>query len=167
MPFTMEVFRAVLRAEREARVGGREKHAGLSGINKTTIQNAEIGPDVPGIDTVAKLVEAMPGLSLEDFFRKIERRQDSSDTSVDGVPLASGGHDDALQFDSEERIEKRVIRRLSRALAESLESVQGERQADHRLSPEARPHAAERRRDHRKGRPRHVPRNKKKRPKDE
>jgi ribosome-binding protein aMBF1 (putative translation factor) len=55
--FTMERFREVLRAERESRVGGREKLADKTGINKTTIQNAEVGPDIPGIDTVARLVE--------------------------------------------------------------------------------------------------------------
>jgi transcriptional regulator with XRE-family HTH domain len=72
--FTMERFREVLRAEREARVGGREKLADKTGINKTTIQNAEIGPDIPGIDTVARLVEGI-GLTLPSFFEQIEALQ--------------------------------------------------------------------------------------------
>ncbi len=34
--FSMEKFRELLRVEREARVGGREKHAERAGVNKTT-----------------------------------------------------------------------------------------------------------------------------------
>lgn len=76
--FTMERFREALRDERERRVGAREKHAALAGVNKGTIQRAEVGPDIPGIDTVARLIEAMPGLTLSSFFAQIESLQDPS-----------------------------------------------------------------------------------------
>lgn len=70
--FDMAQFRALLRSEREARVGGRDKLAERVGVAKSTIQNAEIGPDIPGIDTVARLIEAMPGLTLSSFFARVE-----------------------------------------------------------------------------------------------
>lgn len=72
MVFKMAAFRALLRVEREARVGGRDKLAEAAGVNRTTIQNIETGPDMPGIETIAKLIEAMPGLSLSAFFLELE-----------------------------------------------------------------------------------------------
>lgn len=70
--FQMARFRNLLRQEREARVGGRERLAERAGVHKTTIQNIETGTDMPGIDTVAKLVEAMPDFSLSAFFLQLE-----------------------------------------------------------------------------------------------
>lgn len=77
VPFELARFREALKRERKTRVGGRDKLADRAGVNKTTIQNAESGPDIPKIDTIARLVEAMPGLSLSAFFLQIE--QPSSD----------------------------------------------------------------------------------------
>lgn len=74
VPFSMERFRALLRKEREHRVGGREKLAQLADVHKTTIQNIEVGPDMPGIETVAKLIESMPGMSLSEFFGQLEQK---------------------------------------------------------------------------------------------
>lgn len=72
VPFDMDRFRKLLRAQRTERVGGRDTLADLAGVNRTTIQNAEMGPDIPGIDTVAALIESMPGLRLSEFFRALE-----------------------------------------------------------------------------------------------
>lgn len=72
VPFDMDSFRALIRAERESRVGGREKFAERIGIAKSTVQNIEVGPDIPGIDTVARIIEGMPGLTLSAFFARIE-----------------------------------------------------------------------------------------------
>lgn len=163
--FEMELFRQVLRVERKARVGARAKHAKLAGVSQTTIQNAEMGPDVPGIDTVARLVEAMPGLTLKDFFGKIEGGQSLSDMSPDGVPLAGGTGDDALpQFQSQERIDQAVLRTLGRLAIAGLQEDAPARPTDYRLPPATRPLAAESSRHARKNRKRHV-RPKKKRPK--
>lgn len=71
VPFDLSRFRAHLRAERERLIGSRDKLAEKTGINKTTIQNAENGPDMPGIDTIARLIEGT-GLSLSEFFLRMD-----------------------------------------------------------------------------------------------
>lgn len=70
VPFDMDTFRATLRATRE-KFGGREKLAGKIGIAKSTIQSAELGPDIPQIDTVARIIEGS-GLTLSEFFAVLE-----------------------------------------------------------------------------------------------
>lgn len=140
MSFTMERFRAVLREEREARIGGRDRLADKVGVAKSTIQNAEIGPDVPGIDTVARLIEAMPGLTLEEFFAKIERGQRSSDTSSTGAPLARVGRDDALSEANPSDADT-VIRTLAQLLIREQEKAATAR---HRQDAAARAVEAER-----------------------
>lgn len=81
--FDMNAFRAALKTQRKLRVGSRAKlveRCGAPAMSPTTIQNAELGPDMPGIDTVARLVEAM-GLTLSTFFAQLERSQNQ------GLPL--------------------------------------------------------------------------------
>ena len=63
-------MRKLLKRERQARVGGRAALAQKAGVAASTIQNIETGPDVPGIETLAKLVEGM-GMNLADFFSRL------------------------------------------------------------------------------------------------
>lgn len=165
MPFTMERFRALLRVERKARVGGRDRLAANIGVAKSTVQNAEMGPDVPGIDTVARLVGGMPGLTLAEFFAKVEEPAIMDPAADTGQRLASEIDDDSPQFESEERIAQTVLRRLARLALQGIEGGPPQREADYRLPPDARPHAADSSAPPRTNRTRHVPpRQKKRRP---
>lgn len=82
--FDLDQFREHLKKARKALAGGRDHFAEKVGVNKTTIQNAENGPDIPKIDTVAKLVEGM-GLTLSSFFAEIEA---GATSSLHTTPLA-------------------------------------------------------------------------------
>lgn len=82
MAFELDKFRALLRKEREQRVGGRDRLAEKADVAASTVQNAEMGPDVPGIDTVARLIEAMPNLTLSDFFLQLEQKNRVQGSSV-------------------------------------------------------------------------------------
>lgn len=42
--FDLQRFRDLLKAERKTRVGARETLADRAGLNKSTVQNAEVGP---------------------------------------------------------------------------------------------------------------------------
>src|SRR3954465_8822609 len=84
VPFTIDRFRDVLRATREELVGARDTLAEITGVNRTTIQSAEMGPKVPKLDTVARLVEGM-GLTLTAFFARIDDRP-PQDAAVRDVP---------------------------------------------------------------------------------
>ena len=90
--FTMERFRAVLREVREDREMSRDRLALLTGLSKSTIQNAEMGPDRTGVDTLAVIVQALPGLTLSEFFRRIEQPEPAtSDTETpEGVANSDG-----------------------------------------------------------------------------
>lgn len=77
----LDVFRAVFRRTRKNRVGGADKLAELAGINRATIYKIETDKSyIPGIDTLTTLVEAMPGLTLSEFFSQIERQTDADST---------------------------------------------------------------------------------------
>lgn len=86
--FDIAAFRSVLRAARKEHVGGRNKLAAKVGLAKSTIQNAEMGPDIPGIETVARLVEGM-GLTLSSFFAQIEGLPTDAPAKQD-QPIPSG-----------------------------------------------------------------------------
>jgi DNA-binding XRE family transcriptional regulator len=64
----------LLKAKREALARGeygREAFAEKIGVAKSTVQHAEMGPDVPQIDTCAKLIEGT-GSTLSEFFLELE-----------------------------------------------------------------------------------------------
>ncbi len=77
--FDLESFRQFFREERERLRWSRDRLADRSGVSNTTIQNLETAGDVPGIETVAKLVEAMhdpPEVSaLSNFFAAYEKKR--------------------------------------------------------------------------------------------
>lgn len=149
MPFSMETFRLCLRSEREDRVGGRERLAELSGVNKTTIQNAELGPDIPGIDTIAKLVEAMPDLTLASFFTRVEGLPKQESVAENPSPLGPAVGDDPFPYlVKEDQIEASVIHTLASLLAKAQEEADG---AHHRPFANPLSQAAERP-DHRRKR---------------
>ncbi len=85
--FDLEQFRVFFREERERLRWGRDKLAERAGVSGTTIQNLETSTDVPSIETVAKLVEAMPDhadpYALSKFFAAYEKKR--ADES--GFPL--------------------------------------------------------------------------------
>lgn len=143
--FTMEVFRALLREEREARVGGRDSHAELAGVNRTTIQNIETGTDIPGLDTVAKLVEAMPGLTLSSFFARIEGLQ-FGDAQLDNTtPPAdkdrhapTGVADDAISRATFDTFLDKLGSQLQRSLVEGIVQSQRERKTPARTKAKSK-----------------------------
>lgn len=130
--FDLTRFRNLFRLERESRIGGREKLADAAGVNKTTIQNLETADDVPGIDTIAKLIEAMPGLSLSEFFRQLEKKPEAvsklnvpvtpeSDKSstIQPIPLEVENHHAVPAALSEADID-RIARRVNELRAAEL-----------------------------------------------
>jgi DNA-binding XRE family transcriptional regulator len=97
VPFDLGEFRVLLRAKRELLARGekgRERFAERIGVNKSTVQNAEMGPDIPGIDTCAKIIEGV-GYTLSEFFRELE----SQDKSATQTVISS--HTSSLQSDNE------------------------------------------------------------------
>lgn len=78
VPFDMDRFRAHLRAAREAKKVGRNTIAKKIGVSQSTIQSAEVGPDMPGIDTVARIIEAIPDLTLGRFFAQLDAAEPSA-----------------------------------------------------------------------------------------
>lgn len=149
-----------------------DEAAAASGINRSTIhaiENVKREPALkPELETIEALVLAYRS-KLSVFFRRIEDDGLSEAETIDeNTPPPAPpqvADDDALQFESEERITQAVVRRLARFALKGIESSSRERQADYRLSPEARPLAAESSLHARKSRPRHVPVPKKNRPK--
>lgn len=72
-------FRDAFRKEREERVGSRAKLVELAlersdeKLDESTVFRIETDETyMPGIDTFARLIEAMPGLSFSEFFGRIE-----------------------------------------------------------------------------------------------
>jgi DNA-binding XRE family transcriptional regulator len=112
MTFSMDRFRAHLRAARDAHGFGRDALAEKIGIAKTTIQNAEVGPDMPGIETVARIIEGLPGYSLSAFFRQLEMAEPPVARS-DQAPEERVGERPLPPYPSDEEIARRVIRTLA------------------------------------------------------
>lgn len=95
-------FREVLRAYRKELVGSQgalselTKKGNAPPINIMTISEIETGAIAdPGIVTVARIVEALPGLTLSEFFRRIDALPDrvvpeppevSSDSGAQTLP---------------------------------------------------------------------------------
>lgn len=85
--FQLEEFRRLLRKKRERLPRGergREAFARKVGLNKSTVQDAEVGPTVPQIDSCAKMIEGA-GCTLSAFFQELEetlRKDKNSDETV-------------------------------------------------------------------------------------
>lgn len=140
-----ERFRAVLRELRRELVGTQGDLSALTKINETdtpvnamTISEIETGAIVdPGIITVVRLIEALPGVSLSSFFARIE-----------GLPNAVGlGHnsgsltpqdsdDDAIPPSPEE---SKRLQKIGKAVAEYTrfkdQQREGERQPHREPAP--------------------------------
>lgn len=86
-----DAVRAALRRERERRVGPRVKLEELSGVNESTIYKIETKwidprtkrPYVPGADQVLRLISALPGLTVSQFFSAIEGIDGKKDLGTD------------------------------------------------------------------------------------
>lgn len=72
-------LRAVFRKERETRVGSRAKLSERAStkaddeLDESTVYRIETDPDyMPGLDTFVRLIEAMPNLTLTEFFARVE-----------------------------------------------------------------------------------------------
>ena len=74
--FEMPRFREALRKAREDTIGGRMKLAERTGLAASTIQSAEVGPDIPSIETIARFLDGC-GLTLSKFFARIDGSQQS------------------------------------------------------------------------------------------
>ncbi len=136
--FDMEAFRRALRTARETHIGGREKLADKIDVSKSTVQNAEMGPDIPGIDTVARLIEGM-GLTLSEFFAALEPNNDSvlpgADTishSVRASPKeashGSSGVSASLSEEDLATIFRALAERLGGSTLSAIERAQNRRQ---------------------------------------
>ena len=117
----MEDFRAAFRRERKQRIGGADKLAAKSGVNRSTIYAIETEPDyIPGVDTVATLIEAMPGLTLSSFFAEIERRTDPVTVKKGTQPL----HSVATVKDDHALPQSEVVNESRRVSAETARIMQ-------------------------------------------
>jgi DNA-binding XRE family transcriptional regulator len=153
--FELSKFKTLLREQREARVGGRNRLEELSGVNRTTIQNIETGDDEPRITTIAKLIEAMPGLSLSAFFLQLETaaqndlsRQSAGVTSATlrkNVPATGPparlreGSVDVVTSDAHSVSIAQVKSELLIAIADSLLAAATDTGASARPAPSVRP----------------------------
>lgn len=96
--FEMRRFRTFFRLMRERAGMGRDKLAQRAGVGKATIQSLETDTDATGLETAAKLIEALPGETLSGFFRKFEDSannrlsQSSCETERPTVVLTARGH---------------------------------------------------------------------------
>lgn len=105
----LERFRQVLRRCRRSLVGSQEqlsertKTDGATPINLNTISAIERGDtDDPGIVTIARLVEAMPGLTLSEFFRQVEAEAVPNESTAaplsETVPVPRKTYDQLLEW---------------------------------------------------------------------
>lgn len=119
-----ERFRAVLRELRKELVGSQGELSALTKINETdtpvntmTISEIETGAIAdPGIITVIRLIEALPGVSLSSFFARIEGLPNAvglSDNS--GSRLPQDSDDDAIPPSPEE---SKRLQKIGKAVAE-------------------------------------------------
>lgn len=160
-------FRAALREYREALVGGQAQLSALTEttdpevppINVITISEIERGTTAnPGIITVARLVEAMPGLTLSAFFRHVETGHPSVSLSEQPPPTKAVADDtpSASLTPGEDPDTKRTLHFVGRLIAEfqdredalrrTIAGLQAQIAAQtHRPHPSALAEAAERR----------------------
>lgn len=91
-----ETVRAALRKERETRETTRAKLEELSGISEATIFKIETGwkdprngkPYMPSADQLLRLIEALPGITIPEFFDRIGENHGLR-TPTDGVTTDS------------------------------------------------------------------------------
>jgi len=140
----LTAVRRLLRAERKARRWSLDRLADASGVNRTTIQDIETNEDgKPQLATIAKLIEAMPPLTVSSFFAKIETRGAGHET---GSATTTGGpRDRAVPAVTPEAID--ADREVGRAIARIVE-----REILRRQMPGARVRGAGGRAPHRKNR---------------
>lgn len=167
-----EGLRKFFRSERKRLKLQQAAVALRGGITQGMLSRIEIAEDYePTFDVFERAVKGL-GLTLSAFFLQLEHGLSIAELggqTARSPDLSKVADDDALQFDSEERIASRTLSVLSKELAKALERIESlerdarARQAHHRLPSNARPTAAERRRHTRKDGAGHVPSPKKKR----
>lgn len=91
----LAAVRALLRAERKKRKWSLDDLARESGVNRSTIQDIETNAHgKPQLGTVGRLIEAMPPLTLSQFFAQLEDqtntdlRRLSESTTTAAIPHA-------------------------------------------------------------------------------
>lgn len=160
----MTVFRKTLRALRKRLVGSQGQ---LSALTKTdaspipiavmTISDIERGKNKdPGIVTVHRLIEAMPGMTLSSFFARIEGLPVTDELGDNSEPPATqqvADHESLPKLASQRQIDLAVIGYLAELAFNRSPAKLG---TDDRYAAAARRAAAKLRRDRGKGRPRHA-----------
>lgn len=106
-------------------------------ISAMTISAIERGASAnPGIQTIVRLVEAMPGLTLSSFFARIEVLSDAAEAGKDQPPqpiLVSRADETVSTLTAEELHTIRALTKVIRADADrEHEEAQGQRRSDHR-----------------------------------
>lgn len=113
-----DMIRRALRVERETRVGPRAKLEELSGITEGTIFKIETGwvdprtksAYMPSADHLVRLIEAMPNLTLADFFASLSSGPSLSRRGSTVAMSTRGGVPHA--YSSEQRAQVREIAAL-------------------------------------------------------
>lgn len=77
----LAAMRALLRAERHRRQWSLDDLAAHSGVTRSAIHDIETNKGgKPRFETIARLIEAMPGLTLSAFFLQIEQAAGQNET---------------------------------------------------------------------------------------
>lgn len=160
--FDLAVLRVALREARESKRLGRDVLAKKIGRAKSTIQGAEMGPDVPGVDTVALILEGL-GIPAWEFFLQFDAHAPEAhavkkplreDVNTTTVPLS--GHSTSRGGDAADLVGRTIshgadahslgaaLLAAGVALAKAGAEL-GAQQADHAV-PEARDEKPVRRR---------------------
>lgn len=102
--------------------------AAESGVNRTTIQDIETNKHgKPQLGTVAKLIEAMPPLTLSTFFSIIEQGSRGHDPGVALRPREEGARDYAVSPEAPPFVDSATA--LGRELARFIHAELTSRQA--------------------------------------
>lgn len=140
------VFRETLRELRKRLVGSQgelsartKTDADETPIDTQTISDIETGASKnPGILTVARLIEALPGVALSTFFAHVEGNTTPASVTSDQNPVTPEGgpadDDETLPTPEQER----TYITIGKAIAQIVRQSQGERRPHRRPAADPR-----------------------------
>lgn len=150
----LDLLRTHLRAERTKRKWSLDDLAEHSGVTRSAIHDVETNKKgKPRFETIAKLVEAMPGLTLSMFCLQVERLQSPSlkvpppgDTPV--VPSVGTVHHESAAASDKILVGKDELHAIGVAIGQAIAAARPENSQPRKTSPRrvARPARRHRRR---------------------